>query len=74
MKGKNRIFFIDYIWKIVHFCIDINSIEFEDYNVLGYIDVSDVISILNLFNIDKYPNKNACMHFGSRWSRGVESC
>ena len=42
------------------------SIEGETYakniyfreNERGDIDVSDIISILNLFNIDKYPNKN----------------
>lgn len=34
-----------------------NRIYFKE-NENGDIDVSDVISILNLFNIDKYPNKN----------------
>lgn len=34
-----------------------NSIYFKE-NEIGDIDVADIISILNLFNIDKYPNKN----------------
>lgn len=35
----------------------INSIYFKE-NEIGEIDVSDIISILNLFNINKYPDKN----------------
>lgn len=35
----------------------LNSIYFKE-NENGDIDVADIISILNLFNIDKYPNKN----------------
>ncbi len=34
-----------------------NTIYFKE-NEMGDIDVADIISILNLFNIDKYPNKN----------------
>lgn len=35
----------------------LNRIYFKE-NENGDIDVADIISILNLFNIDKYPNKN----------------
>lgn len=34
-----------------------NAIYFKE-NEMGDIDVADIISILNLFNINKYPNKN----------------
>ena len=37
---------------------DLVTIEFQDDEVHGDIDVTDIVSILNLFNIDKYPDKN----------------
>lgn len=37
---------------------DLATIEFEDDEVHGDIDVTDIVSILKLFNIDTYPNKN----------------
>ncbi len=37
---------------------DLVTIEFQDDEVHGDIDVTDIVSILNLFNIDKYSDKN----------------
>lgn len=37
---------------------DLVTIGFQDDEVHGDIDVTDIVSILNLFNIDKYPDKN----------------